>query len=116
MSRISNSRATIAAGTNPPRVTATSPSNGPSSKSRQASALEVRCNSSHDTGKALSVWSLMRHVLNLPYVAASLFVHTSRHAGAAPSYETATKYVRPWRGCGGILFHDGRCRGYGEFA
>jgi len=56
----------------------------------------------------------MRHVLNLPYVAASLFVHTSRHAGAAPSYETATKSVKPWRGGGGILFHGGRCRGYGE--
>src|SRR5579871_2304907 len=51
MSRISSSRATTAAGTSPPRVTATMPLKGPASMSRQASALAVRCSSSQVTGK-----------------------------------------------------------------
>ena len=38
----SSSRATIAAGTRPPRVMATSASNGPEAASRQASALASR--------------------------------------------------------------------------
>jgi hypothetical protein len=49
-----SSRATIAAGTSPPRVMATMASNGPASCSRQASARESRWNWSHDTGKILS--------------------------------------------------------------
>src|SRR5260221_14044772 len=48
---MSSSRATIAAGTRPPRVTAMMPFQGLSSCSRQARALALRCSSSHDTGK-----------------------------------------------------------------
>src|SRR5258707_11331879 len=44
----------IAAGTRPPRVTATMPCQGPSSIRRQASALAWRCNSSQLTGNVLS--------------------------------------------------------------
>src|SRR5262245_15239820 len=51
MMRISSSRATTAAGTSPPRVTATIPVKGPASIRRQASALAVRCSSSQVTGK-----------------------------------------------------------------
>src|SRR5216683_3104367 len=50
MTRMLSSRATIAAGTRPPRVTATIASNGPAPLSRQASARESRWNSSHETG------------------------------------------------------------------
>src|SRR5262245_48767243 len=49
-----SSRATIAAGTRPPRVMQTMASNGPASCSRQASARESRWNWSHDTGKIFS--------------------------------------------------------------
>src|SRR5258708_8223703 len=44
----------IAAGTRPPRVTATMPCHGPSSMRRQASALAWRCNSSQLTGNVLA--------------------------------------------------------------
>src|SRR5262249_31093500 len=50
-----SSRATTAAGTRPPRVTATIPFHGPLLASRQASALALRCSSSHDTGKVLGL-------------------------------------------------------------
>src|SRR3989337_1140802 len=53
--RMSSSRATTAAGTSPPRVIATMPFHGPPSISRQASALALRCSSSHDTGKVLVI-------------------------------------------------------------
>ena len=46
-----SSRATIAAGTKPPRVMQTIASNGPAPLSRQASARESRWNWSHETGK-----------------------------------------------------------------
>src|SRR5262249_11078020 len=48
---MSSSRATTAAGTSPPRVTATMPLKGPASISRQASALAGRWSSSQVTGK-----------------------------------------------------------------
>src|SRR5262245_28131965 len=53
MTRIPSSRATIAAGTRPPRVMHTIAANGPAPLSRQASARESRWNWSHDTGNAL---------------------------------------------------------------
>lgn len=43
ISLMSSARATIAAGANPPRVTATIPFHGPSSRRRQARALASRC-------------------------------------------------------------------------
>ena len=54
ITRTSSSRATIAAGTRPPRVMATMALNGPAAASRQASARASRWNWSHETGKALS--------------------------------------------------------------
>src|SRR3569623_735590 len=48
-----SSRATIAAGTRPPRVIATQASNGPSALRRQASARLARWNWSQLTGKLL---------------------------------------------------------------
>jgi hypothetical protein len=54
ITRTPSSRATIAAGTSPPRVTATTALNGPCPDKRQASARASRWNWSHDTGKALS--------------------------------------------------------------
>jgi hypothetical protein len=48
---MSSARATIAAGANPPRVTATIPFHGPHSRRRQARALASRCNSSQLTEK-----------------------------------------------------------------
>src|SRR5215469_13104301 len=53
MRRMSSSRATIAAGTSPPRVTATMPANGPSPATRHASARQSRWISSQLTGKFL---------------------------------------------------------------
>src|SRR5204863_1927205 len=50
MTRSPSSRATIAAGTSPPRVMATTAWNGPSSLSRQVSARQSLWNWSHDTG------------------------------------------------------------------
>src|SRR6202789_2033473 len=50
----SSSRATIAAGTRPPRVMATMALNGPDEASRQANARASLWNWSHETGKALS--------------------------------------------------------------
>src|SRR5579885_2317230 len=44
----------MAAGTSPPRVTATMPRQGARSRRRQASALECRCSSSQLTGKVLA--------------------------------------------------------------
>src|SRR5580692_11056774 len=49
-----SSRATIAAGTRPPRVMLTIASNGPAPLSRQARARESRWNWSHETGKIFS--------------------------------------------------------------
>ena len=54
ITRTSRSRATIAAGTRPPRVMATMALNGPAEASRQASARASRWNWSHETGKAFS--------------------------------------------------------------
>src|SRR5580704_1106814 len=54
ISLMPSSRATIAAGTRPPRVMLTIASNGPAPLSRQASARESRWNWSHDTGKIFS--------------------------------------------------------------
>src|SRR5437588_5134211 len=54
MIRRLSSRATIAAGTRPPRVMQTIASNGPTSASRQASARASRWNASQDTGNAFS--------------------------------------------------------------
>ncbi len=51
--RMPSSRATIAAGTSPPRVMHTIASNGPASVSRQASARASRWNWSHETGNGL---------------------------------------------------------------
>src|SRR5437016_7386419 len=53
-SRTSSSRATMAAGTRPPRVIAMMPRQGPRSRRRQASARAWRCRSSQVTGKCLS--------------------------------------------------------------
>src|SRR5262249_422965 len=53
MMRMPSSRATMAAGTSPPRVMHTMAANGPAPLSRQASARESRWNWSHDTGNAL---------------------------------------------------------------
>src|SRR5262245_62101712 len=53
MTRMPSSRATIAAGTRPPRVMHTTAANGPASASRQASARASRWNWSHDTGNGL---------------------------------------------------------------
>src|ERR1043165_7670942 len=52
MTRTPSSRATIAAGTRPPRVMATTAWNGPTSLSRQVRARQSRWNWSQDTGKA----------------------------------------------------------------
>src|SRR5215467_7550727 len=52
--RMSSSRATIAAGTRPPRVTQTTAWNGPAPASRQTSARASRWNWSHETGNAFS--------------------------------------------------------------
>src|SRR5882757_1456373 len=52
--RTSSSRATIAAGTSPPRVTVTIAWNGPAPLSRHASARASRWNWSQETGKAFS--------------------------------------------------------------
>src|SRR5688572_30710498 len=54
INRTLSSRATIAAGTRPPRVIATITVNGPAAASRHASALASRWNWSHDTGNAFS--------------------------------------------------------------
>src|ERR1700678_2204521 len=54
ITRTSSSRATIAAGTRPPRVMATMALNGPDEASRQANARASLWNWSHETGKALS--------------------------------------------------------------
>src|SRR6266508_156424 len=54
MIRRLSSRATIAAGTRPPRVMHTTAWNGPTSTSRQASARASRWNASQDTGKIFS--------------------------------------------------------------
>src|ERR1700680_3915369 len=54
ISLMPSSRATMAAGTRPPRVMLTIASNGPAPLSRQASARESRWNWSHDTGKIFS--------------------------------------------------------------
>src|SRR6266851_2817842 len=54
MIRRLSSRATIAAGTKPPRVMHTTAWNGPASASRQASARASRWNASQETGKAFS--------------------------------------------------------------
>src|SRR6478736_1184186 len=53
MRRTSSSRATIAAGTSPPRVMQTIAWNGPAAASRQAKARASRWNWSQETGKAL---------------------------------------------------------------
>src|SRR5919205_2898827 len=52
MRRTSSSRATIAAGTSPPRVMQMIASNGPAEASRQARARQSRWNWSQETGKA----------------------------------------------------------------
>src|ERR1700712_1055536 len=54
--RVPSSRATIAAGTRPPRVMQTMAWNGPASARRQASARESRWNWSQETGKAFCAW------------------------------------------------------------
>src|SRR5688572_12198597 len=54
MTLISSSRATIAAGTSPPRVMQTTAWNGPDPDSRHASARASRWNWSHETGNAFS--------------------------------------------------------------
>src|ERR1700689_1121905 len=59
ITRTSSSRATIAAGTRPPRVMATIALKGPAEASRQASARASRWNWSHETGKALSRGAVM---------------------------------------------------------
>src|SRR5215475_16228867 len=59
MMRRPSSRATIAAGTRPPRVMATTAWNGPTSLSRQVSARQSRWNWSQDTGNAFSELSAM---------------------------------------------------------
>src|SRR5258708_8989112 len=52
MMRTPSSRATIAAGTSPPRMIAITAWNGPTSFSRQVSARQSRWNWSHETGNA----------------------------------------------------------------
>src|SRR5436309_10042004 len=54
MIRRLSSRATIAAGTRPPRVMQTTAWNGPTSASRHASARASRWKASQETGKAFS--------------------------------------------------------------
>src|SRR5215213_3838444 len=60
MSRVPSSRATMAAGTSPPRVMQTMASNGPSPARRQASARASRWNWSHETGNAFCWGDAMR--------------------------------------------------------
>ena len=57
---MSSSRATIAAGTSPPRVMQTIAANGPASASRQASARASRWNWSQETGNGFFA-SWLRH-------------------------------------------------------
>src|SRR5215210_4990640 len=59
MRRVPSSRATIAAGTSPPRVMHTIASKGPAPASRQASARASRWNWSQETGKAFCVGAFM---------------------------------------------------------
>ena len=80
MTRSSSSRAMIAAGTRPPRVTATIASNGPEPARRQASARASRWNWSQETGKAFSRPSGMRGFLLRGPVGRPL--HSKRRAGA----------------------------------
>ena len=54
MTRMPSSRATMPAGTSPPRVTATIAEKPPTAESRQASARASRWKASQETGKAFS--------------------------------------------------------------
>src|SRR5579859_2729352 len=110
MTRMFSSRATMAAGTRPPRVIATIALNGPSPFRRQASARESRWNWSHDTGNifsggggsaafllmlspdpAVSPQRLRHFVGRRP---PELFIQRSRHAGRVQRHEANTA-VRP---------------------
>src|ERR1700757_5058480 len=71
MTRTPSSRATIAAGTRPPRVIAITAWNGPTSLSRQVSARQSRWNWSHDTGNALPARSWALSVVS-PFISSLL--------------------------------------------
>src|SRR5579872_4912195 len=103
MTRMFSSRATMAAGTRPPRVIATIALNGPSPFRRQASARESRWNWSHDTGNIFSGGGGSAAFLLMlspdPTVLAQrlghfvgrrpseLFIQRSRHAGGVQRHE-----------------------------
>src|SRR5258707_2963152 len=76
ITRTPSSRATIAAGTSPPRVIAITAWNGPTSFSRQVSARQSRWNWSHETGKALPARSC---ALSSGWSAINLLLHLSDH-------------------------------------
>src|SRR5215475_7818820 len=70
MMRTPSSRATIAAGTSPPRVMAITAWNGPTSLSRQVNALQSRWNWSQDTGNALPArsWAMRSAPLSMSFL------------------------------------------------
>src|SRR5579871_241109 len=82
MMRTPSSRATIAAGTRPPRVIAITAWKGPTSLSRQVSARQSRWNWSHDTGNALPARSWALSVVS-PFISLSPTDDTAARALAA---------------------------------
>src|SRR5438067_915081 len=81
MIRRLSSRATIAAGTRPPRVMHTTASNRPISASRQASARASRWNASHETGNAFSgSGCFMRNTFGAGATGSERLSHPGEHA------------------------------------
>src|ERR1700756_4629069 len=92
ITRTSSSRATIAAGTRPPRVMATIALNGPDEASRQAKARASRWNWSHETGKALSRGEFPMGSLTL-----KIALHSKRHdEGRAAEPLNQHLFLRGW--------------------
>src|SRR5262245_21081537 len=87
-----SSRATIAAGTSPPRVMQTIASKGPASASRHASARASRWNWSQETGKCFCGCCTCGRWLGLGGSASFCLAHVDdevearRHAGTRPSH------------------------------
>src|SRR5215470_3998706 len=86
--RMPSSRATIAAGTSPPRVTQTIALNGPASASRHASARASRWNWSQETGNCFCGCCTYSRSLSAGGIAAASLAHIDDevearcHAGA----------------------------------
>src|SRR5258705_9401156 len=89
--RMRSSRATIAAGTSPPRVMVTIAWNGPASASRQASARASRWNWSQETGNCFCGCCTCGRWLSVGGSAGASLAHIDdevearRHAGARAS-------------------------------